>query len=244
MTTGEAVRFEPIPSGRFLMGSNTGHDDERPVHEVEVDGFECAVYPITQAQYAKFLRATNHEIPREWPDRITAADLPVTGVSWMDAQAFCQWRADAGESMRLPTEAEWEFAARGGLEGAQYPWGDTVPDWVPNGGRGPLAGPWPVTLGEPNGFGIFGIGANIHEWCADWYAADYYSQSPMRNPAGPLTGRRRASRGGAWRHDFTYSRCAQRSRIDPSFRYTDYGFRVVRTRRPLENQGALRTSRT
>ena len=88
-----------------------------------------------------------------------------------------------------------------------------------------------MTLGEPNGFGIFGIGGNIHEWCADWYGADDYPSSPLRNPGSPDTGRRRASRGGAWRRDITVSRCAQRSRIDPSFRYTDYGFRVARTRR-------------
>jgi formylglycine-generating enzyme required for sulfatase activity len=102
------------------------------------------------------------------------------------------------------------------------------PGWVPNGGRGPLEGPWPVTLGEPNAFGIFGIGANIHEWCADWHAADYYVRSPLRNPLGPESGTRRASRGGAWRHAVTVSRVAQRSKLDPTFRYTDYGFRVVR----------------
>ena len=220
--------FVRIPAGRFLMGSDAGQDDERPVHEVEVGAFECAVYPVTQAQYAEFLRATGHETPREWPVHITTPNLPVTGVSWIDAQAFCRWRTDAGDPMRLPTEAEWEFAARGGLEGATYPWGAAIPDWVPAGGRGPLAGPWPVTLGHPNGFGIAGIGANIHEWCADWYAADYYAQSPRQNPQGPAAGLRKASRGGAWRHDVTVSRCAQRSRIDPSFRYTDYGFRSVR----------------
>ena len=225
---GEAVRFVAVPAGRFLMGSDSGSEDERPVHEVEVEAFECAVYPITQVQYAEFLGATTHETPREWPSRITTADLPVTGVSWIDAQAFCRWRTDAGDPMRLPTEAEWEFAARGGLVGARYPWGETIPGWVPDGGRGPRPGPWPVTLGEPNGFGVFGIGANIHEWCADWYAADYYAKSPRHQPTGPATGQRRASRGGAWRHDITVSRCAQRSRIDPSFRYTDYGFRVVR----------------
>jgi formylglycine-generating enzyme required for sulfatase activity len=223
-----AVQFARVPAGRFLMGSEAGWDDERPVHAVEVDAFECAVHPVTQAQYAQFLRAAGHELPREWPSDITAADLPVTGVSWIDAQAYCRWRSEAGDAMRLPTEAEWEYAARGGLAGAAYPWGETIPAWVPNEGRGALDGPWPVTLGEPNGFGLFGIGANIHEWCADWYAGDYYAYSPLRNPTGPVAGQRRASRGGAWRHAVTVSRCAQRSRIHPSFRYTDYGFRVVR----------------
>jgi len=209
------------------MGSNTGQDDERPVHQVELAAFECAIYPVTQAQYAEFLRATGHEQPREWPERLTAIDLPVTGVSWTDAQAYCRWRTDAGESMRLPTEAQWEYAARGGLDEAQYSWGDEIPTWVPDGGRGPLTGPWPVTLGDPNGYGVYGIGANIHEWCADWYAADYYTASPAINPFGPASGVRKSSRGGAWRHAITVSRCAQRSRIAPSFRYTDYGFRVV-----------------
>ena len=219
--------FVRIPAGRFLMGSDAGQDDERPVHEVDVDAFACAVYPVTQEAYAAFLDATGHTPPREWPSEITTADLPVTGVSWLDAVAYCAWRAAAGDPVRLPTEAEWERAARGGLKGATYPWGDGIPTWVPNGGRGPLPGPWPVTLGESNGFGVFGIGANIHEWCADWHAADYYAHAPISNPLGPSTGIRRASRGGAWRHAVTVSRCAQRSKIDPGFRYTDYGFRVV-----------------
>lgn len=228
MTLAAPAQWVWVPAGRFFMGSDTGHEDEKPVHDVELDSFECAIYPVTQEQYAEFLSATAHPPPREWPESFTAADLPVTGVSWFDAEAYCHWRTDAGDRMRLPTEAEWERAARGGLDGAQYPWGDEIPDWVPNGGRGSLAGPWPVTLGDPNGFGLFGIGANIHEWCADWYAADYYTNAPRRNPPGPETGTRRSSRGGAWRHAITVSRCAQRSRIDPSFRYTDYGFRVVR----------------
>ena len=226
-------RFVPIPEGRFLMGSESGQDDERPVHEVEVDAFECAVHPVTQDQYSLFLVATGHTTPREWPDAITPADLPVTGVSWLDAQAYCRWRASEGDSVRLPTEAEWERAARGGLRSATYPWGETIPEWVPDAGRGPRSGPWPVTLGEPNGFGVFGIGANIHEWCADWYARDYYAHSPASKPQGPPSGVRRASRGGAWRHAITVSRCAQRSKIDPAFRYTDYGFRLVRAAAPF-----------
>jgi len=225
------VKFVRIPAGRFQMGSRAGQpgqDDERPVHDVEIGAFDCAVCPVTEAQYATFLAATSHPSPREWPGEIAVADLPVTGVSWLDAHAYCRWRTDAGDPMRLPTEAEWEYAARGGLAGALYPWGDEIPAWIPDGGRGPLAGPWPVTLGEPNGFGVMGIGANIHEWCADWHSADYYRESPIRNPAGAASGVRRASRGGAWRHAVTVSRCAQRSKLDPSFRYTDYGFRVVR----------------
>lgn len=217
-----------IPAGRFLMGSDIGQDDEKPVHEVEMDAFACSVYPVTQTEFAAFLQATGHEPPREWPATLTEEDLPVTGVSWVDAVAYCRWRSRGGDVVRLPTEAEWEYAARGGLAGAQYPWGDEIPDWVPRGGRGPLPGPWAVTLGEPNGYGLFGIGANIHEWCADWHSAAYYAQSSARNPQGPASGVRRASRGGAWRHAITVSRCAQRSKIDPSFRYTDYGFRVVR----------------
>jgi formylglycine-generating enzyme required for sulfatase activity len=216
--------FVAVPAGAFLMGSGTGQDDERPVHRVHVDAFEMSPYPVTRGEYAAFLDATGHERPRDWHDPAFAGDdRPVVGVSWLDAEAYCRWR-----HVRLPTEAEWERAARGGVEHAAYPWGDEIPAWIPGGGRGPLAGPWPVTLGVPNAYGLFGIAANVHEWCADWHAADYYAWSPAANPPGPPTGRRRASRGGSWRHAVTISRCAARSKIDPAFRYTDYGFRTVR----------------
>ena len=220
--------FVKIPEGWFQMGSDDGADDERPVHRVWVDEFELAVYPVTCGAYAEFVRATSHELPRDWAQFNLSDDLPVVGVSWLDCQVYCAWRASAGEAIRLPTEAEWERAARGGVDGVRYPWGDGIPLWIPDGGRGPLAGPWPVTLGEPNAFGLFGIAGNIHEWCADWYSAEFYSTSPDRNPSGPPHGIRRASRGGSWRHAVTISRCAARSRIDPSFRYTDYGFRLAR----------------
>jgi formylglycine-generating enzyme required for sulfatase activity len=221
-----------IPAGSFLMGSEEGYAEERPVHRVWVDAFDLAVFPVTQREYTAFLRATDHHPPREWPRELGPEELPVTGASWLDAQAYCAWRSAAGERMRLPTEAEWERAARGGVEGRRYSWGDEIPEWIPQRGRGPLPGPWPVTMGEPNGFGLFGIGANIHEWCSDWFDAGYYAVSPERNPTGPPTGSRRASRGGAWRHATTISRCASRSRIDPSLRYTDYGFRVARGQAP------------
>lgn len=213
------------------MGSNRGVEDEAPPHRVAVDGFDLAVFPVTRAEYEAFVAATGHELPREWAEpRFARPDLPVVGVSWHDATAYCEWRSRVERGIvRLPTEAEWEFAARGQQDG-QYPWGDTIPGWIPNAGRGPLEAPWAVTLGEPNGFGLYGIGANVHEWCADWHDPDYYGRSPERNPPGPDRGTRRASRGGAWRHAITISRVTQRSRLDPSFRYTDYGFRIARRR--------------
>jgi len=223
-------QFQVIPAGEFLMGSESGQDDERPVHVVYVDAFEAAVYPVTRAQYAEFIQATQHERPRDWNDpAFVGGDLPVVGVSWHDAVAYCAWRTRHGSAERLPTEAEWERAARGMLEQAAFPWGDEPPAWIPEGGRGPLAAPWPVTLGSANAFGLYGIAANVHEWCADWHDRGYYAVSPVRNPRGPGTGVRRASRGGSWRHAVTISRCSARSKIDPGFRYTDYGFRTVRS---------------
>jgi len=211
------------------MGSVQGQDDERPVHEVYVDGFMMAVFPVTRGEYARFVDATGHPRAREWDaPEFMASDLPVVGVSWQDADAYCEWRTRNGDAARLPTEAEWERAARGDRAGEAYPWGDAIPSWIPNKARGPLAGPWPVAIGEPNAFGLFGIAANVHEWCADWHDRDYYASSPARNPRGPVSGLRRASRGGSWRHAVTISRCSARSKLDPSFRYTDYGFRVVR----------------
>jgi sulfatase modifying factor 1 len=209
------------------MGSVEGQEDEAPVHVVSVDAFDMAVGPVTRSEYGRFIEATHHPAPREWlSPEFGPLDLPVVGVSWDDARAYCEWEG----ASRLPTEAEWEWAARGGREGERYPSGETIPPWIPDGGRGPLRAPWPVTLGEPNGYGLMGIAANVHEWCADWYASDYYAVSPSDNPRGPASGVRRASRGGSWRHAVTISRTAARSRLDPSFRYTDYGFRIVRPR--------------
>ena len=222
--------FVTIRRGWFQMGTDEGQPSERPMHRVWVDAFEIGVYPVTRDEYARFLKETDHTPPREWDNPVFQREgLPVVGVSWDDAQTFCRWRSRRDNSVRLPTEAEWERAARGGPDGQRYPWGDEIPDWVPNGGHGPLDGPWPVTLGKPNGFGLWGIGTNIHEWCANWHARDFYASSSAINPVGPEEGRRRASRGGAWRHALTINRTAARSSLDPSFRYTDYGFRLARS---------------
>ena len=220
--------FVSIRRGWFLMGSEEGQEAERPVHRVWVDAYQMAVYPVTRSEYAVFLEDTAAEGPREWDNpAFRRGDQPVVGVSWYDAQAYCAWRSRRGPAVRLPTEAEWERAARGGPDGRRYPWGDEIPAWVPNGGKGPLPGPWSVTLGTPNKFGLYGIAANIHEWCANWHTRDFYATSPEINPVGPEEGRRRASRGGAWRHALTINRTAARSSLDPSFRYTDYGFRLA-----------------
>ena len=232
LTSAAIIRdFVRIPEGWFHMGSEDGPDDERPVHRVWVDAFEMAIHPVTCADYAAFLDGSSRDNPRDWSRFAVDPELPVVGVSWEDCRLYCEWhnRQTSAFAVRLPTEAEWERAARGGVDGRRYPWGDEIPSWIPDGGRGPVNGPWPVTVGDPNAYGVYGITANIHEWCADWYGSDFYASSPDRNPAGPARGRRRASRGGSWRHAVTISRCAARSRIDPSFRYTDYGFRVVRS---------------
>ena len=221
--------FVSIPEGWFHMGNDRGRPDEKPAHRVWVDGFDLGVYPVTRSAYEAFRADTGHDEPRDWAlPELSNPDLPVVGVSWNDAGAYCEWYSAQGLPVRLPTEAEWERGARGGKEDEPNPWGRAIPAWIPNGGHGPLEGPWPVSDGTPNGYGLYGITANIHEWCADWHAADFYAKSPDRNPTGPAEGTRRASRGGAWRHATTICRTSARSSLDPSFRYNDYGFRLAR----------------
>jgi formylglycine-generating enzyme len=219
-----------IPEGWFLMGSETGQDNERPVHRVWIDAFEMDACQVTNADYARFLAATNHRKPLHWDDpNFSHPDQPVVAPSWFDAVAYCEWLSRiTGHHYRLPTEAEWEYAARGGLEQKQYPWGDDPPESLQNYASRWKNGPEPVGRAEQNAYGLYDIGANVHEWCADWFDPEYYRFSPDRNPAGPPDGTRRASRGGSWRHYTKVSRCAARSSIPPEFQYADYGFRVVR----------------
>lgn len=222
-----------IPAGDFLMGCATGRDDEQPVHRVWIGAFEMAVFQVRNRDWAAFMEAAGHSAPLEWknPD-LNHPDQPVVAVNWFEADEYCRWLSHAsGRSYRLPTEAEWEKGAQGGNDGALYPWGDEPPNdhgeylrrWT-----GKVSGPLPVGQGMPNAFGLYDICENVHEWCSDWYSRDYYATSPERNPAGPPSGERRASRGGAWRHHIKASRCAARSNIPPDFQYADYGFRVVR----------------
>jgi sulfatase modifying factor 1 len=223
-------RMAAIPEGWFLMGSETGQDNERPVHRVWVDAFELAECQVTNAEYARFLAATKHHAPLHWEDvNFLHPERPVVAPSWFDAVAYCEWlSAASGRRYRLPTEAEWERAARGGVEQKQFPWGDEAPERLENYSARWKNGPEPVGRAERNAYGIYDIGANVHEWCADWFAAEYYGVSPERNPQGPADGLRRSSRGGSWRHQIKVSRCAARASIPPEFQYADYGFRVAR----------------
>jgi sulfatase modifying factor 1 len=220
----------PIEGAWFVMGSEEGEDNERPVHRVWVDSFEIAECSVTNADFARFAPPPFSEDPR-----FNHPNQPVVAVSWTEAMSYCRWLGTVnGGRFRLPTEAEWEFAARGGVGENRYPWGNDEPeDRMRH-----LTGPDRVGQRAPNGYGLYDMCENVHEWCADWYAADYYALSPHRNPVGPESGRRRASRGGSWRHQIKISRCAARSSIPPDFRYTDYGFRIVRQPVP-----ALRASR-
>ena len=219
----------PIPAGSFEMGCDAGRDDEKPAHRVWVDAFELATFQTTNAQYAHFLEATRHPAPplREDPN-FKDPEMPVVAVSWLDAVAYCEWLSQSiGQRFRLPTEAEWERAARGGIEGEAYPWGNCSPEGLPDYASRWKAGPEPVGLYAPNAYGLYNMGDNVHEWCADWYDAGYYAVSPERNPQGAPSSTRRASRGGSWRHHIKVTRTSARSSIPPEFKYADYGFRVA-----------------
>jgi formylglycine-generating enzyme len=218
-----------IPAGSFAMGSEDGQDVERPVHQVYVDSFLMAETQVTVSEYGIFLQHTKNPAPPFWNDaHFSHPEQPVVAVSWFEAMAYSKWLSSlTGAHFRLPTEAEWERAARGGIEGAAYPWGNGSPLLRNGYDHRWNEGPEPVRRSEANAYGLFEMCENVHEWCSDWFQPDYYSISPDRNPKGPSSGQRRSSRGGSWRHHFKISRCSTRSSIPPQFQYADYGFRLA-----------------
>lgn len=222
-------RLITIPAGEFLMGCDSGMADERPVHRVVLDSFSIGAFAVTNRLYSIFMDDTRKSLPPGFTDeRFNDSDQPVTSVSWFDAVEYCEWLSQrTGKLCRLPIEAEWEMAARGGREGRLYTWGDDSPENQPGYLDSWRGGPEPVGKRPPNGFGLFDISENVHEWCADWYDPRYYEKSPIENPPGPAFGTRRSSRGGSWRHQIKITRVAARSSLPPEFRYSDYGFRVA-----------------
>lgn len=255
-----------INGGTFTMGTNHGMPFEAPAHNVTVKSFWIDEAEVTVKEFADFVEATGYITEAErfgasgvfdvqtgaWTMKENAnwrtpegngelAQLtePVCQISWNDAQAYAKW---AGK--RLPTEAEWEFAARGNLKNKEYAWGDNlrptgkpVANWwqgefpFNNTGEDGFRNRAPVKSFAPNNYGLYDVAGNVWEWCADWYAPDYYETSPNQNPEGPEIGEERVIRGGSWmcaENFCTNYRVAGRSHSTPDTGLNNLGFRCVR----------------
>ncbi|MBM3219216.1 MAG: hypothetical protein FJZ38_11155 [Candidatus Rokubacteria bacterium] len=213
-----------VPAGEFTMGSHAWADEEPP-HRVHLDAFYVDKYETTNALYERFMRAANRPAPNFWSEtKWNGSSQPVVGVSWDDADAYCRW---AGK--RLPTEAEWEKAARG-ADGRKYPWGEQWDASWTNSGESRLGKTAPVGS-YPSGvspYGAHDMAGNVWEWVADWYGKDYYQRSPERNPDGPDSGHTRVLRGGSWNNAPSALRAAVRSSLTPDYRSYNVGFRSAR----------------
>ncbi len=230
ITDARGVPMALIPAGAFQMGSETGNGDEKPVHTVNLGAFYMDVYEATNARYQECVQAGVCSAPSNsgsygrasYYGNAQFAEYPVLYVSWNDAKTYCEWRG-----ARLPTEAEWEKAARGGLEGKLYPWGDEIDCAKANYNYSCIGDTSAVGSYAPNGYGLYDMAGNVWEWAADWYAADYYANSPADNPTGPASGEFRALRGGSWYFNGSTVRASNRFWYDPSVRNSSLGFRCA-----------------
>ena len=223
-----------VPPGEFEMGD--GEDSDCPKHRVWLDGYYVGIYAVTNAQYKQFVDDTGHRAPDKadygsavWQGKSfpsDKADHPVVCVSWDDAQAYAKW---AGLS--LPTEAQWEQAARG-PRNWKYPWrGEWDGACCRHDGNHGSETTCPV-YGYPrgaSGYGCYNMSGNVWEWCEDWYDSGYYGKSSARNPRGPEGGSYRVSRGGGWSYGASGCRASYRGWSDPGCRRDDLGFRLVRS---------------
>lgn len=216
-----------VEGGSFTMGDEwgMGYKDELPTHEVSLKNFKISKTEVTVKQYRQFCRETGRSMPEtpfwDWHD-----NNPIVNVSWHDAVAYCDWLSDKMDGLyRLPTEAEWEYAARGGKKskGYKYSGGQSLPavGWSDDNSTQVVASK------KPNELGIYDMSGNVWEWCSDWYGAEYYVNSPSSNPRGPSSGSYRVLRGGGWYNGATLCRVAQRRGNPPGGRYDNLGFRVV-----------------
>ena len=223
-----------IPVGSFEMGDHfsEGEEDERPVHTVALDAFYMDTHEVTVGQFKQFVNQTGYSYDT-WNDVAKYSpgdDYPMIYVNWNDATAYAEW---AGK--RLPTEAEWEYAARGGLVGQRYVWGDDEKlardyanyEWVEGKDKWELCSP--VGSFKPNGYGLYDMAGNVLEWCADRYDGNYYTNSPANNPQGREDSiyKYRVLRGGSWLALTNSLRVAYRPIDNPNSRYIYYGFRCV-----------------
>lgn len=237
-----ALAAEPgmvfIPGGEFARGrsykwsdydlkwSPTAHNDDTPVRNIQVDPFYMDEAEVTNEQYAAFIKATKHRAPYHWIKGLAPAGKekhPVVNVSWDDAVAFCKW-----QGKRLPTEAEWERASRGGKEGKMYPWGDEP--MTRKDAQYQSESTAPVCSKAKNYFGLCDIIGNVWEWNSDWYERTYYKTAPERNPPGAETGLYRVLRGGSWFDEPPlFLTCSYRSWARPAERSPTVGFRCVKS---------------
>jgi formylglycine-generating enzyme required for sulfatase activity len=200
-----------------------------PAHKVRLHGFFIDVHEVTNARYARFCKETGHALPEFWGmdgyhSGPSYPDHPVTGVSWADANAYAEW---AGK--RLPTEAEWEYAARGGLAGLDFPNGSSLNEKIANfSPTGKQKRTVPVCSYEKNGYGLCDMAGNVVEWAADFYSADYYRVSPAENPRGPADGRFRVIRGGGWHSGASCNRVHYRNALPANWVDFNVGFRCVK----------------
>jgi formylglycine-generating enzyme required for sulfatase activity len=259
MTLAASPNLARMPAGEFLMGASDAEEDERPVHRVYVSEFFIGRFPVTHDEYARFIRATGYPAPaiRGLP-LVTAGghdsvfkelaapyvwnagepppghgSHPVVLIRYDDAMAYCRWLSEStGCVVRLPTEAEWEKAARGGTEGQRYPWGNDIDpsrgNFLLKGMAKRQRGTRPTGTYPPNAYGLYDMTGNVWEWVADWYGSDYYAASEARDPRGPESGNMRLVRGGSWvNEDVDMLRCAYRHKVPPDTYAYSLGFRIV-----------------
>ena len=206
-----------VEGGTFAMGSTSGDSDEKPVHNVTLDSYYIGETEITQAQWRAIMGSN--------PSSYTGDNRPVESVSWEDAQEFCKKLSElTGKRYVLPTEAQWEYAARGGKKSKGYTYSGS--NNVSEVAVYDTSSHSNVKSKMPNELGIYDMSGNVWEWCSDWYGSSYYSSSPQTNTQGPSSGSDRVLRGGSWGSDSGNCRVANRG-SSPSARYYDSGFRVV-----------------